>query len=66
MRSVVVTGTSSGIGWGTAKVLVGKGIHVFGSVRKPEDAERLSKELGARFTPLLFDITDEAAVAAIV
>ncbi len=64
MRSVVVTGTSSGIGWGTAKVLVGKGIHVFGSVRKPEDAERLSKELGARFTPLLFDITDEAAVAA--
>jgi NAD(P)-dependent dehydrogenase (short-subunit alcohol dehydrogenase family) len=64
MRSVVITGTSSGIGWGTAKVLVGKGIHVFGSVRKAEDAERLSKELGARFTPLLFDITDEAAVAA--
>jgi NAD(P)-dependent dehydrogenase (short-subunit alcohol dehydrogenase family) len=63
MRSVVVTGTSSGIGWGTAKVLTRRGIHVFGSVRKPADGERLSKELGELFTPLLFDITDEAAVA---
>ena len=62
MKSVVVTGVSTGIGHGTAKVLAGKGFHVFGSVRKPEDADRLKKELGDRFTPLLFDVTDEAAV----
>ena len=62
MSSVVVTGVSSGIGWGTAKVLLQKGIHVFGSVRKSEDAERLSAEWGEAFTPLLFDITDEQAV----
>ena len=32
------------------------------SVRKEADAARLSKEFGDRFTPLLFDVTDEAAV----
>jgi NAD(P)-dependent dehydrogenase (short-subunit alcohol dehydrogenase family) len=63
--AVVITGVSTGIGWGTAKVLVGQGVHVFGSVRKAEDAQRLQDEFGAeRFTPLLFDVTDEGAVQA--
>ncbi len=62
MKSVVVTGVSSGIGRGATKVLVEKGFHVFGSVRKAEDAKRLSDELGNAFTPLLFDVTDECAV----
>lgn len=64
MKSVVVTGASTGIGWGCAKVLVGKGFRVFGSVRKQPDADRLSKELGANFVPLIFDVTDAAAVKA--
>ena len=64
MRSVVVTGTSTGIGWGTAKVLIAHGFRVFGSVRKTSDAERLSAEFGDRFVPLIFDVTDEAAVKA--
>ncbi|MDX2203429.1 MAG: SDR family NAD(P)-dependent oxidoreductase [Hyphomicrobiaceae bacterium] len=64
MRSVVITGASSGIGWACAKVLVDEGFRVFGSVRKGADAERLKSELGASFTPLLFDVTDEAAVRA--
>ena len=64
MRSVVVTGTSTGIGWGTAKVLIAHGLRVFGSVRKTADAERLSAEFGDAFVPLLFDVTDEAAVNA--
>ena len=62
-NSVVVTGASTGIGWGCVKVLTAAGFHVFGSVRKPADAERLIKEFGANVTPLLFDVTDEAAVA---
>ena len=62
MKSVVVTGASTGIGWGCAKVLLQKGFRVFGSVRKQTDADRLSKEFGANFTPLLFDVTDAAAV----
>ena len=63
MKSVVVTGSSTGIGWGIAKVLIGNGFRVFGSVRKAADGERLKKEFGANFVPLLFDITDPAAVA---
>jgi NAD(P)-dependent dehydrogenase (short-subunit alcohol dehydrogenase family) len=64
MRSVVITGASTGIGWATAKLLLTRGFRVFGSVRKPADAERLRNEFGANFTPLLFDVTDEAAVLA--
>jgi hypothetical protein len=62
-KSVVVTGASTGIGWGCVKVLTAAGFHVFGSVRKPADAERLTSEFGANVTPMLFDVTDEAAVA---
>jgi NAD(P)-dependent dehydrogenase (short-subunit alcohol dehydrogenase family) len=64
MRSIVITGTSTGIGWGAAKVLIGQNFRVFGSVRRREDAERLAAELGPNFTPLVFDVTDEAAVYA--
>jgi NAD(P)-dependent dehydrogenase (short-subunit alcohol dehydrogenase family) len=62
MKSIVVTGASTGIGWGCAKVLITKGFRVFGSVRKQADAERLSTELGPNFVPLIFDVTDQAAV----
>jgi NAD(P)-dependent dehydrogenase (short-subunit alcohol dehydrogenase family) len=62
MRSVVITGVSTGIGFATTKLLAARGFRVFGSVRRIADAERLSSELGANFTPLLFDVTDEAAV----
>lgn len=64
MRSVVVTGTSTGIGWGTAKVLVARGFRVFGSVRKTADADRLVAEFGSSFVPLVFDVTDETGVKA--
>jgi NAD(P)-dependent dehydrogenase (short-subunit alcohol dehydrogenase family) len=61
-KDVVVTGVSTGIGWGTTKVLVSKGFRVFGSVRKQADAERLQSEFGAGFVPLIMDITDAEAV----
>jgi NAD(P)-dependent dehydrogenase (short-subunit alcohol dehydrogenase family) len=64
MRSVVVTGASTGIGWATAKLLAERGFRVFASVRKQADADRLRSELGANVTPLMFDVTDEAAVLA--
>ncbi len=64
MQSVVITGASTGIGWATAKLLLGRGFRVFGSVRKQADADRLRGELGTNFTPLLFDVTNEAAVLA--
>jgi NAD(P)-dependent dehydrogenase (short-subunit alcohol dehydrogenase family) len=64
MQSVVITGASTGIGWATAKLLLDRGFRVFGSVRKPADADRLKGEFGANFTPLLFNVTEEAAVLA--
>src|SRR6202048_5183729 len=64
MKSVVITGASTGIGWATAKLLIERGFRVFGSVRKQADADRLRAEFGTNFTPLLFDVTNEAAVLA--
>ena len=66
LKSVVITGVSSGIGLATAKALLARGYQVFGSVRKAADAQRLQQELGVNFTPLLFDVTDHAALPAAV
>jgi NAD(P)-dependent dehydrogenase (short-subunit alcohol dehydrogenase family) len=64
MKSVVVTGVSSGIGRQIARDLIAQGYRVFGSVRKAADGEDVTAELGAQFTPLIFDVTDRAAVDA--
>jgi NAD(P)-dependent dehydrogenase (short-subunit alcohol dehydrogenase family) len=61
--TALVTGASSGIGWGAVKVLTARGFRVFGSVRKAADAERLKLEFGDRLTPVIFDVTDPTAVA---
>src|SRR5690349_2084466 len=66
VRCVVVTGASTGIGLAIARVLVGEGARVFGSVRRAEDGQRVRAELGERFTPLVFDVTDSVAVQAAV
>ncbi len=65
-KTVVITGVSTGFGYAAAKELIARGYRVFGSVRKAEDGERVHKELGAQFTPLLFDVTDHAALPAAV
>jgi len=62
MRSVVITGVSTGIGYAAAETLVRRGFRVFGSVRRQEDAERLEGALGERFQALLFDVTDETRI----
>lgn len=64
MKYVMITGVSTGIGYGTAQELLAHGYQVFGSVRKQADAERLQQELGKGFIPLLLDVTDEAAILA--
>ncbi|HEX6385839.1 MAG TPA: SDR family oxidoreductase [Anaerolineae bacterium] len=64
MKHIVITGTSSGIGYDAARKLTESGYHVFGSVRSTADEERVKAELGEKFTPLLFDITDHEAVCA--
>lgn len=58
MPSVVVTGVSTGIGAAIAADLCRRGWHVFGTVRRMDDADRLGNELGGNFTPLIADVTD--------
>lgn len=65
-KTAVVTGVSTGIGLAVAQDLIGQGYRVFGSVRKQADGDRLREQLGAAFTPLLFDVTDTAAIPAAV
>jgi NAD(P)-dependent dehydrogenase (short-subunit alcohol dehydrogenase family) len=52
MKSIVITGVSTGIGWGAAKVAIERSFLVFGSVRKPTDAARLAAEFGPDFIPI--------------
>jgi short-subunit dehydrogenase len=61
-QGVVVTGVSTGIGWGITKVLIANGFTVFGSVRRQSDADRLQREFGEAFTPLMMDVTDRQAI----
>jgi NADP-dependent 3-hydroxy acid dehydrogenase YdfG len=62
MKYVVITGASTGIGYDAARYLIERGYHVFGSVRKQADAERVKTTLGEHFSPLLFDVTDSDAI----
>jgi len=61
MRSVLITGASSGIGEASAAHLASLGFRVFAGVRKQADADRLRAE---SVTPLILDVTDEASIAA--
>lgn len=60
----VVTGASTGIGRAIAHSLTQNGWRVFGTVRKQEDGAIVQSALGADFTPLLMDVTDEEAIEA--
>ena len=60
----MVTGASTGIGAACVDLLVEKGFLVFPSVRKDSDAAALVARHGGAVIPLLFDVTDAAAVKA--
>jgi len=66
VRSVLVTGASTGIGRATALRLDAAGWRVFAGVRKQDDAESLREAGSERLVPLLLDITDSAQIAAAV
>lgn len=64
LRSVLITGSSTGIGAATALELDRQGFRVFAGVRSAADAERLRQSASRRLTPILLDVTDEEQVIA--
>lgn len=66
LQSVLITGTSSGIGRATALLLDRQNYRVFAGVRKEADAERLRRDASPRLHPLILDITQPEQIAAAV
>lgn len=63
MRSILITGCSSGIGYDAAHGLRARGWRVFASCRQAADCERLRAE---GFESLVLDYSDEASIDAAV
>ena len=62
MRTILITGVSSGIGAATAAHFLERGWRVIGTVRRHEDADKLVSRWRASFSPLLLDVTDQTRV----
>ncbi|MEM9376770.1 MAG: SDR family oxidoreductase [Pseudomonadota bacterium] len=65
MKTVVITGASTGIGRSAAEYLAARGWQVFAGVRKEKDAAVLAAADG-RIKPILLDVTDPDQVNAAV
>ncbi len=61
-KSIVITGVSTGIGHALATAFAQNNYHVFGSVRKLEDAAMLMEEFSDNFQPLVFDVADYSSI----
>ncbi len=59
----VITGIATGIGHATTERLVAAGSHVFGTVLDQAEADAASAKFGEAVTPIIMDVTDDAAVA---
>ncbi|WP_158454028.1 SDR family NAD(P)-dependent oxidoreductase [Novosphingobium sp. MD-1] len=61
-RTVLVVGSTGGIGEAVYRLCCEQGATVIGTGRRRDEGERIAAEAGGRFVPL--DITDDAAVIA--
>lgn len=64
MKSVLITGASTGIGRACALRMDSEGWRVFAGVRKEADAGSLREAGSERMTPLIVDVTDAGMIAA--
>jgi len=62
VKSAVVTGSSSGIGRACSLHLDSLGWRVFAGVRREEDGNALREKASERLTPIMLDVTDDAAI----
>ncbi len=61
-RSVLVTGSSTGIGKASALYLDRMGFSVFAGVRRPQDGDALLQEASARLVPVIIDVTKSSTI----
>lgn len=66
MKTVLITGASTGIGAGAAKYLAGKGWRVFAGVRKGPDGDALKAGAAGDLRPIILDVTRPEQVEAAV
>jgi NAD(P)-dependent dehydrogenase (short-subunit alcohol dehydrogenase family) len=64
MKSVVITGSSTGIGRACALTLDRNGFRVFAGVRKDADGDALRAAASTSLTPVHIDVTDAASIRA--
>ncbi|MGB7587487.1 MAG: SDR family NAD(P)-dependent oxidoreductase [Solirubrobacterales bacterium] len=64
MKSVLVTGASTGIGRATALRMDAAGWRVFAGVRREEDAAALREAASERLAPVILDVTDSEQIVA--
>ena len=62
MKTVFITGVSTGIGNSCAKILSSNNYKVFGTVRTEQDSLKVKKEIGATFYPIIMDVTNEDSI----
>lgn len=62
MKTVVVTGASSGFGEAICRQLIADGHQVVGAARRAEKLSALQAELGEKFFPVVMDVTDSASI----
>jgi len=62
-KSVLITGTSTGIGEACAISLHEKGVRVFAGVRRAEDGARLVEKTSSALIPLILDVTDAQMIS---
>ena len=65
-KTVVITGTSSGIGKACALYLDKMGFKVYAGVRKQVDGDNLKKEASDRLSPIILDVNNAESISKAV
>jgi NAD(P)-dependent dehydrogenase (short-subunit alcohol dehydrogenase family) len=66
MRSVLITGTSTGIGEECARHLAQRDWTVYAGVRRTEDSDRLKTELTGDVRPVMLDVTNRDQMRSVI
>lgn len=66
IKTIVITGSSTGIGKACALHLDKLGYKIYAGVRKQTDGDNLREEASEKLSPIILDVTDAESIAATV